>query len=191
MEAFAPENIGAQQRREALSRMLENFLISAASPYGGITEPIVPSSGNIGISTPPQNLSNIEPTIEKTLIKEQTEPSPLREEEREIRYALSPVFLNGDYSFKRMKTKEDLDSISSYPYEVSIGETSGEFSVQATLDEFGNEEFGKSFPERVIEVINNGKSRTEASRMVTVEKGGIVKDGKNWKIIKRAKVKYE
>lgn len=191
MEAFAPENVGAQQRREALSRMLENFLISAASPLEGITEPVVPTHVNLGIANPIQNTSPVENKNEEDSIIEQPKPSPSVEEERETRYAISPVFLNGDYFFKRMKPKEDIDSNSTYPYEVIIGMSSGEFSVQAPLEEFGNEEFGRCFPERVIEVIDNGKTKSESSRIVTVDKGEVIKDGKNWKIIKRAKVKYE
>lgn len=199
MEAFAPEDVSATQRREALSRMIENFLLSASSPSNGFVYNEVPKSSVSLNASIDNNSFSRDQTLQKTFSGQ--EPCPDSEahvnssssEKIETRYAISPILMEDGYCFKRLKLEEDRDNNTRYPYIVIIGESSGSFTIEELLDNYQNqpEEFKRTFPEMVVEISQQGKSLNEATKLVTIEPGTVVKDGKNWKITKRVKVIYE
>ncbi len=194
MEAFAPENVGAVERREALSRMIENFLITASSPNEGIVYSEMPRN-SVGIVG--EGAENIRGSIsERHEAVAQTDTIPVspgkakKKEDANFRYAVGPVYLNGDFVFKRVKQKEDKDSDTVYPYELYIEDTNGTFKIDAPLADYGEEEYKRTFPEMVVELVSGDTPRSEATCLKTVVEGEIEKEGKSWKVTKRAKVTY-
>ena len=194
MEAFAPEKVGSYQRREALARMLENFLISASFPDQGIVSQPIPQSDCLYKKTEDQSEEWIN-SKESVSYSGEVITSPLSEsvfnDEENKRYALIPIAIDNDYCFKRLKYKEDRDENVTYPYIIILNGDRGVFEVEASLSDFNEEDLKRTFPERVIEKVQSGNADFP-SKIVTVSRGELIKDGKSsWKVTKRAKVKYE
>lgn len=206
MEAFAPENVGEAQRREALSRMIENFLITASSPQEGIVYSDIPRGGlseariarqepqytePVGSQTPSDTASEGKTAATTAQPDVEVKPAVQTAKEEEIRFAVSPIAIDNDYYFKRLKQSEDLDGSTSYPYQLQISDDKGTFTIDTLLEDYGQEEYRKTFPEMVVELVAGDVASTEAKKLVTVSKGEVVKDGKSWKVIKRVKVRKE
>ena len=176
MEAFAPETVIADQRREALSRIIENFLITASSPNEGIVYQEIPH-----ISTP----SALQPEV----VPEPMTPAQdiqTSVPELETRFAVQPLRIDDDWQFKRPKAKKDCDKSTVYPYILQLGENEGIFSIECLISQINKD----ALPEMVVETVSG--EAAIATKIVTVRPGKLVKDGKvAWKITQRVGIAYE
>ena len=208
LEAFAPETVGADQRREALSRMIENFLISASSPDQGIIMPQMPKADNAAYAPRPMEAQTEQAygsAQTRTSAEENPQPAsvstappapvsaPPSFEIKEQRYATIPVMEENTTLFKRLKSQEGQEPDEYYPYVLQLGDEEGLFSVVADFSTFPVENITDvRFPETVVTFIPDKTMPADAHAITTVEPGKVKKYGKkSWQIIKPAKVKYE
>lgn len=190
MEAFAPETVDADKRREALSRMIENFLISASMPDQGIIMPEIPKVGDPSNNFKHESVRNSGEDIQ--IFKPAT-PSSHKEDGFEVletRYATRPQNYDGLIIFKQPKTKDTI--FEEYcPYVLDLGEDQGDFLVEARIEEIPTDfSMSERFPDSAVKFLN--EPTRDHTRIITVEKGILKRlEKKKWEILKPAKVKYE
>lgn len=198
MEAFEHEEASLRNRRESLTRMIENFLISASQPNAGFTYGEVPNftgeitrdvEENLPISTPKseKGISGVDSRGPESAVSN----TPSNPQDFETRYAIQPILVDNSYCFKRIKTEEDKDSNSIYLYKIQLNGDKGFFSIDQLPQGVGDEDIRKLFPELVVEIMAGSTPISGASNIKTVEKGEVQKDGKSWKITKRVKIHCE
>ena len=197
LEAFAPECVGADQRREALSRMIENFLISASCSDQGIVYTETPRSVFI-TNTGNENGNKYSESKSAYNINSENKTSAIatslvntleQENDAEVRYVISPVSKGNDFCFIRLKLKEDCDEHTEYPYKIFLRGETAEYEVTANLSAYSRDEINKIFPDQVVERIEVESSQTP-TKLVTISRGELAKDGRMWKVQKRAQIKY-
>lgn len=191
MNAFAPEMVTAEMRRETLARVLDNFLSGMSETRGsGVENPGLPiaTDGNSG-KTEGGN----------TVITGPSDPPvPLKSDSQitkgEERYTTVPK----NHGFKTLKKEEDkAEILNSDPetiffYKFYITGDTGKYEI-APLDENQVKEFfarGSELLEGVAEVVPGSEKPENTKRIQTVELGEVVKDGRTWKVVRPVKIKY-
>lgn len=195
LNAFAPEMVTAEMRRETVARMLDNFL-SGMNAGGTIT------GGNTGSNKPVGTKDN-NPQPDKDSIKKSdndTDNYPILvnplppQPEGEVRYAQAPV----GAAFKRLKDADaraeilQSDPETVFFYKFYITDESGCFEI-APLDGMQVKELiarASELLDGVAEVVPESEKADTATRVVTVQRGEVVKNGRSWEITRPARIKY-
>lgn len=195
-EAFMQETVTYDERREALSRMLENFLITASMPQEGFIIPEVPRiHPNNSIET--ENLSS--GTITSTSVEEVKSDASNKEFiegtnstvekiliEGEKKFGINPVSINGKYAFKKLYVDEERDLDTKYPFVLKIDSNKGNFYIETDISDFNSIQF----KEEVSSFISSSNAEG-ASKVTTVEPGIVDKIDRIWVIVKPAILKYQ
>lgn len=189
LNAFAPEMVTAEMRRETVARMLDNFLSGMYA--GGNT-----TGGNSGGGNRPDEPKRPEPQPGP---KPDPEPGPKPkpeppQPEGEVRYAQAPV----GGAFKRLKDADaraeilQSDPEAVFFYKFYITDESGCFEI-APLDGMQVKELiarASELLDGVAEVVPESEKADTATRVVTVQRGEVVKNGRSWEITRPARIKY-
>ncbi len=189
LNAFAPEMVTAEMRRETVARMLDNFL-SGMNAGGTIM------GGNTGGGNRPDEPKRPEPQPGP---KPDPEPGPKPkpeppQPEGEVRYAQAPV----GAAFKRLKDADaraeilQSDPEAVFFYKFYITDESGCFEI-APLDGMQVKELiarASELLDGVAEVVPESEKADTATRVVTVQRGEVVKNGRSWEITRPARIKY-
>lgn len=189
LNAFAPEMVTAEMRRETVARMLDNFLSGMYA--GGNT-----TGGNSGGGNRPDEPKRPEPQPGP---KPDPEPGPKPkpeppQPEGEVRYAQAPV----GAAFKRLKDADaraeilQSDPEAVFFYKFYITDESGCFEI-APLDGMQVKELiarASELLDGVAEVVPESEKADTATRVVTVQRGEVVKNGRSWEITRPARIKY-
>lgn len=189
LNAFAPEMVTAEMRRETVARMLDNFLSDMYA--GGNT-----TGGNSGGGNRPDEPKRPEPQPGP---KPDPEPGPKPkpeppQPEGEVRYAQAPV----GAAFKRLKDADaraeilQSDPEAVFFYKFYITDESGCFEI-APLDGMQVKELiarASELLDGVAEVVPESEKADTATRVVTVQRGEVVKNGRSWEITRPARIKY-
>lgn len=198
MNAFAPEMVTAEMRRETVARMLDNFL-SGMNDTRRDTSEDTRKNNQHGESEDPMRPAS-EPgndPDEKQPIKDPNppfEPSVEHIHDGEVRYAIGPV----GGVFKRLKdadAKAELlqsDPETVFFYKFYISGERGAFEIAPLEDKQFKELVARSSEllEGVTEVIAESEKAENASRVITVQQGEVVKNGRAWEITQPARIKY-
>lgn len=189
LNAFAPEMVTAEMRRETVARMLDNFLSGMYA--GGNT-----TGGNRGGGNRPDEPKRPEPQPGP---KPNPEPGPKPkpeppQPEGEVRYAQAPV----GGAFKRLKDADaraeilQSDPEAVFFYKFYITDESGCFEI-SPLDGMQVKELiarASELLDGVAEVVPESEKADTATRVVTVQRGEVVKNGRSWEITRPARIKY-
>lgn len=189
LNAFAPEMVTAEMRRETVARMLDNFL-SGMNAGGNNT------GGNTGGGNRPDEPKRPEPQPGP---KPDPEPGPKPkpeppQPEGEVRYAQAPV----GAAFKRLKDADaraeilQSDPEAVFFYKFYITDESGCFEI-APLDGMQVKELiarASELLDGVAEVVPESEKADSATHVVTVQRGEVVKNGRSWEITRPARIKY-
>lgn len=189
LNAFAPEMVTAEMRRETVARMLDNFLSGMYA--GGNT-----TGGNSGGGNRPDEPKRPEPQPGP---KPDPEPGPKPkpeppQPEGEVRYAQAPV----GAAFKRLKDADaraeilQSDPEAVFFYKFYITDESGCFEI-SPLDGMQVKELiarASELLDGVAEVVPESEKANTATRVVTVQRGEVVKNGRSWEITRPARIKY-
>ena len=189
LNAFAPEMVTAEMRRETVARMLDNFLSGMYA--GGNT-----TGGNSGGGNRPDEPKRPEPQPGP---KPDPEPGPKPkpeppQPEGEVRYAQAPV----GGAFKRLKDADaraeilQSDPEAVFFYKFYITDESGCFEI-SPLDGMQVKELiarASELLDGVAEVVPESEKADTATRVVTVKRGEVVKNGRSWEITRPARIKY-
>lgn len=197
LNAFAPEMVTAEMRRETVARMLDNFLSGMYA--GGNT-----TGGNSGGGNRPDEPKRPEPQPgpkpdSEPGLKPDPEPGPKPkpeppQPEGEVRYAQAPV----GGAFKRLKDADaraeilQSDPEAVFFYKFYITDESGCFEI-SPLDGMQVKELiarASELLDGVAEVVPESEKADTATRVVTVKRGEVVKNGRSWEITRPARIKY-
>lgn len=203
LNAFAPEMVTAEMRRETVARMLDNFL-SGMNAGGNVT------GGNSGGGNRPDETkrpdtksgsdsdnkrdddTGNDPILVDPVPKPElkSEPKP----EGEVRYAQTPI----GGAFKRLKDADaraeilQSDPEAVFFYKFYITDESGCFEI-SPLDGMQVKELiarASELLDGVAEVVPESEKADTATRVVTVQRGEVVKNGRSWEITRPARIKY-
>lgn len=200
LNAFAPEMVTAEMRRETVARMLDNFLSgmyaggnTTGGNSGGGNRPDEPKGNEPQPDKDPDKKSDVEDIItdpEPPKPPIQPEPKP----EGEVRYAQAPV----GGAFKRLKDADaraeilQSDPEAVFFYKFYITDESGCFEI-SPLDGMQVKELiarASELLDGVAEVVPESEKADTATRVVTVQRGEVVKNGRSWEITRPARIKY-
>lgn len=205
MEAFAPEMVDANMRRETVARMLENFLMGAANVSGGVN---VPVHNKVGHTTSiADSCTDSEKPDSPDEKKEENKTEDLNVAQKDldvadadIRFAESPV----EGAFRRPKTEEDKEAAIGRAISEGLPAPRYNYRLYVVDGVKGSFELIKADKEAIkamnsdndilagaTELVPDSVAVSEASSVVTVERGEIVKDGKRWRIVRPAKIRYQ
>lgn len=208
MEAFQPETVTSRQKKEALVKLLENFLITESQKSSYSCNDISEDK-NVGISKelnvavpspPPAVIADEQLPGETSKPNSDTSdietPSPTNNDsdtdskDQKICYAINTLLLDGSRKFKRVTSKDNVKLGTTYPFVLTLGNSIGTFRVECDL-EFAKSNSLNIFLDNVVKIAEGSKSIDEGSSVVTTTPGEVIKEGKMWKITKPAIIAYE
>lgn len=195
-EAFMPETVTYDERREALSRMLENFLITASMPQEGFIIPEIPrvnlsNSKESEINTPDSisSISKDDGSLKESNNEDMDKIQSNDEEiniEGEKKFGVNPYLNSDKCAFKRLVPDEERDLETKYPFVFIVNSKKGNFFVETDISDFNSIELKEKFSKFIPSANSEG-----ASMVTTVEPGIVEKTDKIWVVIKPALLKYQ